>query len=392
MTASIRELAEAAGITRTVTAKDETMISLHAVRRRYALAASAALVASLLAIPLAVAGGHAGPDGDRDSHRGTLVLTSTNDPGTNQVIVFRLQTGPAPALSFVQSLPAGGRGGAGGNGGALQFQHGLGAVANYGSNSVGQLERTGDRIGLRRVIHLAPGCVKPDSVAIAHGHLFVVGATCAESHSWPSGALDGAVVRLADPSAAQIAVGGTWGAVAFTSGALMQTELTSDGALSGAAASVTLPATANAVPLGAAFWGNVLGFTPAHSADSFAIVDADRSVHPIAGPTPPYPANAPCWVAKGPGNVWYTGNTPDHSISIFFSDDHGGAFYESVPVPGAPTDLAVSRDQKWLATIYTADDNAYVAVFSINAYGGLTLAAASAPIGVASFNGVAFSQ
>lgn len=368
------------------------MISLPAIRRRYAFAAGAALIASLLAISPALAGGYGGSDAYRDSHRGILVVTSTNDPNGNRVVVFRLHTDSTPALSFAQSMPTGGNGGAGGNGGSLQFQRNLGAVANFGSNTVSQLVRAGNRIYVGRLIHLAPNCVKPDSVAITRSHLFVVGATCAESHSWPSGALDGHVVRLANPSAAQIAVGRTWGAIAFTSGALMQTQLTSHGALSGASAPVTLPATANAVPLGAAFWGNVLGFTPAHSADSFAIVDADRSVHPIAGPSPPYPANAPCWVAKGPGSVWYTGNTPNDSISIFFSDDQGGEYYKSVAVPGAPTDLAVSRDRKWLATIYTADDNAYVAVYAINTYGGLKLAATSAPIGVASFNGVTFSQ
>jgi hypothetical protein len=44
--------------------------------------------------------------------------------------------------------------------------------------------------------------------------------------------------------------------------------------------------------------------------------------------------------------------------------------------------------------IYTASDSSggRVAVFSIDAYGGLTLAATSAPLGIASFNGVAISQ
>ena len=154
---------------------------------------------------------------------------------------------------------------------------------------------------------------------------------------------------------------------------------------------VTLPATADNTPLGEAFWGDILGFTPAHSPDSFAIV-ADRTVFPITGPTPPFPANAPCWVAKGPGNVWYTGNSPGHAISIFFSDSQGGVFYKSVPLPGAPTDLTVSHDGKWLAAIYSAGGEAHVAVFAIDAYGGLTPAATSGSVGVTAFNGVAISQ
>lgn len=107
---------------------------------------------------------------------------------------------------------------------------------------------------------------------------------------------------------------------------------------------------------------------------------------------PATPLNAPCWVAKGPGNVWYTGNSPGHAISIFFSDSGGGVFYKSRPLPGAPSDITVSHDSKWLAVIYSAGGNGYVAVFAIDAYGDLTPSATSSPIGVAGFNGVAISE
>jgi hypothetical protein len=179
----------------------------------------------------------------------------------------------------------------------------------------------------------------------------------------------------------------------MSSGSLVQLPLTGeDGVLSGTSTFIPLPGNADMVPLGAAFWGNVLGFTPAHSPDSFAIVDKDRNVFPIVGPTPSFPTNAPCWVAKGPGSIWYTGNSPGHAISIFFSDDHGGVFYKSVPLPGSPSDLTVSPDRKWLAVIYTVGTEAYVAVFAIDSHGDLTPVAASNPIGAASFNGVAISQ
>jgi hypothetical protein len=179
----------------------------------------------------------------------------------------------------------------------------------------------------------------------------------------------------------------------MSSGSLLQLPLIQeDGVLNGTSTAIPLPSDADLVPLGAAFWGNVLGFTPAHSPDSFAIVDADKNVTPIAGPAPSFPVNAPCWVAKGPGNIWYTGNSPGHAISIFFSDGQGGVFYKSVPLPGAPTDITVSADRKWLAVIYTAGGDAYAAVFSIDSHGDLTSVATSSPIGVASFNGVAISQ
>jgi len=327
-----------------------------------------------------------------EPQRSVLVLTTTNDPAANELVVFKLQTSSAPALTFVEALPTGGEGGASTNAGILQFAGDLGAVANYGSNSVSRIVRYGDDVGVAEPIKLAPGCLKPDSVALGDAHLYVVGATCAESHSWPSGTLDGATVALKDPSAAQIAVGRTWGAVTLSSGSVLQLQLTPRGALNGLTAPVPLPSDASSVPLGAAFWRDVLGFTPAHSPNSFAIVDAERNVYPILGPAPPYPSNAPCWVAKGPGNAWYTGNSPGQAISIFFTDDRGGVFYKSIALPGVPTDVAVSADRKWLAAIYTASGNGYVAVFAINAYGDLALAATSEPVGIAGFNGVAMSE
>jgi hypothetical protein len=325
--------------------------------------------------------------------RTILVITSTNDAQSNSAAVFQLNAGQTPSLTLAYTLPTGGKGGAAGNGGILQFKDGLGAVANYGSNTVSQLVRIGNTISIGETIRLASGCESPDSVALTDNHLFVVGANCAESHAWPSGYLDGSLVSLSDNSAAQIAVGKTWAAVTMKSGSVLQLPLTQDGGtLSGTVSSITLPADADNTPLGAGFWGDILGFTPAHSVDSFAIVDASQNVFPIAGPSPAFPTNAPCWVAKGPRSIWYTGNAPGDAVSIFFSDAQGGAFYKSVPLPGSPTDLSVSNDRKWLAVIYTAADGAHVAVFSIDDYGDLTPAATSPAIGVAAFSGVAFSD
>ena len=325
--------------------------------------------------------------------RNTFVITSTNNPGGNAVEVFKLDTGDKPSVGLVKSFWTGGKGGASTNAGILQFSGDLGAVANFGSNTVSQLVRYDDSIDLVQTLHLAPDCVKPDSVALTPDHLFVVGANCAESHAWPSGYVDGPVASLTDASAAQIAVGTNWAAVTMSSGSLLQLPLTKDdGVLDGTINSIPLPSDADMVPLGAAFWGNVLGFTPAHSPDSFAIVDVDKTLIPIAGPTPSFPVNAPCWVAKGPGNIWYTGNSPGHAISIFFIDSAGGVFYKSVPLPGAPTDITVSADRKLLAVIYASGSESYVAVYSIDPYGDLNHLATSSSIGVASFSGVAISQ
>ena len=344
--------------------------------------------AGMLAVALLAAGAAAADEPGRD----VFVLTSTNSPSANQLVVFSLETSGTPSLSMADMLPTQGTGGAGNNAGIVQFKGDLGAVANYGSNTVSRIVRRRNSIDIEGTIALARNCLKPDSLALTLDHLFVVGANCAESHDWPSGNVDGTAVALHDPSAAQIVVGKDWAAVTMTSGSLLQLPLKWDGALDGTSAAVTLPATADNTPLGAAFWGDVLGFTPAHSPDSFAIVNKSRDVFPITGPTPPYPTNAPCWVAKGPGNIWYTANSPGEAISIFLTDGQGGVFYKSIPLPGAPTDITVSADKKWLAVIYSAGGSAYVAAFAIDPYGDLTPEATSSPIGVAGFSGVAFSE
>jgi len=348
--------------------------------------AGGTLAVVILATALSVAG---------EEGRSVFVLTSTNNASGNDVVVFQLNTEGTPSLSLVDMLPTGGNGGASTNAGILQFAYDLGAVANHGSNSVTQLLREENIISIGKTITLGAGCMKPDSVALANEHLYVVGTTCAESYVWPWGNMDG-MVSLADPTAAQIAAGRSWAAVTLAdpmgTGSVLQLGLSQDGALSGASTDVSLPANANVVPLGEAFWRDLLGFTPAHSPDSFAILNKSGMVFPVAGPTPSFPTNAPCWVAKGPGSVWYTGNSPGEAISIFFSDGQGGAFYKSIPLPGPPTDISVSSDGKLLAVIYTYEGEGYVAVFAIDAYGDLTPVATSSSVGVASFSGVAFSQ
>jgi len=352
--------------------------------KAYLCRASAGLLVVLMAVAMAAA---------RDAKRDVFVLTSTNDANQNQVVVFKLNAA-SPSLTFVSALPTGGAGGASGNAGAVQFGDFFGAVANYGSDNVSQLVRDDHSIRVVRTVSLAPNCVKPVSVDIVKDRLLVVGANCAESHAWPWGGVDGGVVSISDSSAAQIVAGKSWAAVTLKSGSVLQLPLTRDGALKGSETAITLPSGANDTPLGAAFWEDILGVNPAHSPNSFAIVDKSGNVFPVLGPQPAYPSNAPCWLAKGPGNIWYSGNSPGMAVSIFFSDGQGGTFYKSVPLPGVPTDVTVSRDRKWLAVIYTAADGSggRIAVFAIDAHGDLSLAATSSPVGAAGFNGVAISE
>ena len=66
----------------------------------YLYRAASMLAATLLATTLAVAG---------EPERGVFVLTSTNNPAGNDVVVFKLDTAGTPSLSLTGMLPAQGR-------------------------------------------------------------------------------------------------------------------------------------------------------------------------------------------------------------------------------------------------------------------------------------------
>src|SRR3974390_1732515 len=235
-------------------------MNLERFQRSYPWRVGLPLVAVFLSASMVVAGQH---------ERSVFVLTSTKNASSNAVVVFTLDTEGTPSLSLTGTLPTGGKGGASTNAGILQFGDDLGAVANYGSNSVSQLIRSGDFIAIGKTINLAPDRGNPSSFALTKELFVGVGANCAEPHAWPAGTLDGTIVPLSDPSAAQIAVGENWAAVTLASGSVLQLPLTQDdGVLNGTSATVTLPSDANSVPLGASFWGNILGFTPAHRPDT----------------------------------------------------------------------------------------------------------------------------
>ena len=317
----------------------------------------------LAAIFLATALAVAGEDG-----RSVFVLTSTNNASANEVVVFKLNTGGTPSLSWENTLPTGGKGGASTNAGILQFKGDLGAVANYGSNTVSQLVRDDDFISVGPTINLAPGCMKPDSVALTEDHLFVVGTNCAESHAWPSGNVDG-TVRLTDPSAAQIAVGKTWAAVTLTAGSLLQLPLTRHGALSGTYTSVTLQSDADSVPLGEAFWGDILGFTPAHSEENFAIVN-NGVEYPIPG-TPFSRAKPPAGWLKGRGTYGIRAILPGMLSPYSSATAKAGRSTNRYP---CQVRRRTSRCPRWQVARrhLHSDSEGYVAVYSIDAYGDLS--------------------
>ena len=72
----------------------------------YVRFAASALAATLFAASAVLA---------EEPERGLFVLTSTNDPSVNEVVVFKLDTAGTPSLSLVDTLATRGKGGAGSN-------------------------------------------------------------------------------------------------------------------------------------------------------------------------------------------------------------------------------------------------------------------------------------
>lgn len=121
--------------------------------KSWLLLAGASLMILFLASTSAIAG---------NNGRGIFVLTSTNSSRGNDVLVFKLDTMDTASLSLFKTLPTGGTGGASTNAGILQFKNDVGAVANYGSNTVSQIVRYDDFFSIGQSIPLVTGCMKPD--------------------------------------------------------------------------------------------------------------------------------------------------------------------------------------------------------------------------------------
>ena len=282
-------------------------------------------------------------------------------------------------------LPTGGNGGASTNAGILQFEDDLGAVANYGSNSVTQLVRYDDFIGHWAVRSpLATGCMNPDSVALTEEHLFVVGTNCAESHAWPSGYVDGTVVEShrsfggADRGRQDLG-----GCHPVGSGHLYQLPLTPYGALSGTYTPVTLPADARLSPARGGVLGRHSGIHSRPQCGQLRDREQGPAVYPMPGRRRLSSSQRPLLGGERAGErVVYGKFSRACYLHILQRRPRRGVLQIDTLAGGAPTDITVSRDGKWLAVIYVAaSGEGYIGVFSIDAYGDLTPVATSSPIG-----------
>src|SRR5262249_31010807 len=111
------------------------------------------------------------PPGSKDA---VLAVTMTNDPTDNQIKVYDAGSG-----ALLQTLSTKGKGGVGGNArGIKQYNSGLVAVVNNGSNNVALFRRDPNGLKFEKLVTTTSA---PVSIDFANEHMYVAGTTTVDS-------------------------------------------------------------------------------------------------------------------------------------------------------------------------------------------------------------------
>lgn len=294
--------------------------------------------------------------------RQPLIVTASN-ANTNQLLVY------TPTGQLVQTVPTEGRGGVSGNAGGIAHAHEWIAVVNFGSHNVSIFSQRDDRFHLRQLVATRSA---PVSVAFGHRHLYVLGTTTVESHRIYDYGVDAnadgiAPLVLADGSAAQVGVIDSQLILTEKNNVIEDVNLTSDGAVIGAASPVrNIPANVNA-PFGLVTRDNEAYVTIAH-ADEISLVRDDSVVTVTSSGT----QHAPCWVALD-GPFLFSANSPSKSVSRYVV--YGKNILQDAAVAatfnGNPTDIDYRHGT---AAVIDSDGTvSHLSIFSVDGDGNLTL-------------------
>jgi len=132
----------------------------------------------------------------------TLIVTSSNNPAGNQLLVFD------GAGTQIQTVSTNGLGGVSGNAGGIAATRDRVAVVNFLSQSVSIFDVTAAGVQFRQLVSTVS---RPVSVAFGKDHLYVLGTTTVESHRIAEGDVDAAPdgsteLAVGDGSSAQVGV------------------------------------------------------------------------------------------------------------------------------------------------------------------------------------------
>ena len=347
------------------------------------------LVVGLSAVFTLSAIGYSATSAASNEGHPTLVVTMTNDPAGNSINVY-----DASSLALLQTLSTNGAGGASGNARGIRQSNGkLLAVVNYGSNSVAIFKRDGDTLKLDRMVTTTSA---PASVDFGSGHMYVAGATTADSfvvHGNSVGSRDGtANLRLAGGGAPP---GGSTAQVGAVDDDTLLVTLKTDptpgtvdvvplykGIITGTPPGAVAAPSNTLTPFGFAVYPDGTAvITLAHSNNDGLFRDGAFVSTIAAGQT------APCWITRF-DKYLFTANTGSHTISRLIGTGNNifvdSAVAAPIPTGGAPSDIDAAGDA--LAVIDHAIES-HISVFDVNEFGELS-AVRSATVGP-SANGVA---
>ena len=335
----------------------------------------------------------AGGTGTRASggHERTLIVTMTNDPDANQILVYDAQS-----HVLLQTLSTHGRGGVGGNARGVKQNDGrLVAVVNNGSNNVALFRRDGDVLKFDNVVSTTSA---PVSVDFGNDHLYVAGSTTVDSfvlHQNSVQSLDGtsdlALAGGGVPpigSTAQIGVVGERRLLVTLKTdpdpGTVDVILLEQGRVSGLTPTAVSAPDGTLTPFGFATYpdGTAL-ITLAHSNQDGLFRDGAFTSVIAAGQA------ASCWMTRA-GKYVFVANTGSKSISRLVSTGSSvfiDALVAAQVSTGAPADI--DADSGVLGVIDHAAGQSHLSVFTYNQFGELAATGPTITIGVANANGVA---
>ena len=325
----------------------------------------------------------------------TLLVTMTNDPASNGIIVL-----DAATHARLQTASTNGKGGVGGNGrGVNQYNGRLFAAVNNGSGTVALFTRAGDRLVFEQLVSTTS---PPVSIDFANGHMYVAGASSVDSfviHETHVGALDGTTGLVL--SGGGIPPNGSTAQVGATDTRTLLVTLKTDpvpgtvdvislngGAISGAATAVSAPS-GTLTPFGFSVYpdGTAL-ITLAHSGhDGLFRNGAFAAIVNSGG------QSGNCWTTRI-GKYVLIVNTGSKTVSRVVST--GSNIFIDNPVAanittgGSPTDTDAANG--YMAVIDHSGGSgatSHLSVFTYNAFAELSASGSPVDLGVPNPNGVA---
>ena len=331
-----------------------------------------------------------------NSPRKTLIITMTNDPQTNAVMVF-----DAATHALLQTISSSGKGGVAGNArGVKEYDGKLVAVVNNGSGTVAVFHRAGNILEYEQSVVTSSA---PVSIDFGNNHMYVAGATTVDSFTLTGdhvGAMDGTtgltlVGNSLPPAGSTAQVGHVDGKTLLVTLKTDPTPGTVDvislsrGAVSGSANAVSAPV-GTLTPFGFSVYpdGSAI-ITLAHSGHDGLFRDSGFKDVVVSGGQA-----APCWTTRI-GKYVFIANAGSNTISrvvgtgsnIFVDSAVAGA----VPA-GGPNDLDAAGGYLVVVDHGGASPTSHLTAFTYDEFGNLKPNGTPWDLHVANANGIAVME